>query len=392
MAPPGPSLEPGALLHGTYRIKDRLASGGMGEVYAAAHERLVGRFAVKVLQPEMARDRQALARFGREAVIMSGLQHPHVAQVLDFNVTDDGKPYLVMELLEGRLLQEVIDEGRSMPVVRVASIVRQIASALAAAHARGVIHRDLKPENIMLVPVSGDEPFVKVFDFGISKVKWSKSLTQESAILGTPEYMSPEQALGRVEAIDQRTDQFALAAIAYALFTGSQAFDGENAVAILYQVVHQQPRPLADYVPWPTDEVEAVLTRAMAKQADDRFESMLDFSRALDAAVARVLSDTGKIVIAREEAPSGGVPTGEMLEFAESTQLTLAPVRPRRRRRRSRALMLSLSLLAMLAVGGTSGLGGWKSAQERVTEAWRWAAARVSTALSPQSAAAPAAR
>jgi serine/threonine-protein kinase len=202
-APLPPSLEAGALLHGTYRIRERLASGGMGEVYAASHERLVGRFAVKVLQPEMARDRQALARFGREAVIMSGLQHPHVAQVLDFNVTDDGKPYLVMELLEGRLLQEVIDEGRPLPVVRVASIVRQIASALAAAHARGVIHRDLKPENIMLVSVGGDdEPFVKVFDFGISKVKWSKSLTHESSIIGTPEYMSPEQALGRVESID----------------------------------------------------------------------------------------------------------------------------------------------------------------------------------------------
>src|SRR5262245_15945 len=119
-----PGLEAGVVLQGTYRIGERLAVGGMGGEYVASHERLRGRCAVKILQSELLRNEEAFARFWREALIMSGLQHPHIAQVLDFNVTEDGKPYLIMELLEGRLLQEIIDEGRPLPPVRVASIVR----------------------------------------------------------------------------------------------------------------------------------------------------------------------------------------------------------------------------------------------------------------------------
>jgi serine/threonine protein kinase len=402
-APPGPALEPGTILQGTYRIGERLAVGGMGEVYATHHERLVGRFAVKILQHEFDQSPEALARFDREAVIMSGLRHPHIAQVVDFNVTDDGRPYLVMELLEGRRLSELIAEGRPLPLVRVASIVRQIASALEAAHGRGIVHRDLKPDNVILLPVDGDEAFVKVFDFGISKIIRSGQLTCESAVLGTPEYMAPEQALGRIDAIDHRTDQFALAAVTYALLAGRHPFQADSAVDVLYQVIHREPRPLADFVDWPVEEVEAVLHRGLAKRAQDRFASVLEFSRALDIAVASVLADTGRIVIGPGASLAAMGETTEIFRLAEATQSRVGPA-PGDRRRRSRFPLVSFCALAFgaLAVAAAFHVGGWDLAHQQVTTLWRAVATRLAfappapaiygPAEAPKPAAAPARR
>jgi serine/threonine protein kinase len=256
----------------------------MGEVYAAAHERLPGRFAVKVLHRDMVRDEEALSRFRSEAEIMAGLRHPNIVQVIDFNVTPDGVPYLVMELVEGVDLAESLREGQRLPPVQVAHMIHQIASALEAAHACGVVHRDLKPENIMRLSLDGQEDFIKVVDFGISKARRMR-ITAETAILGTPQFMAPEQAQGRREEIDHRTDQFALAAMAYLLLTGREPFRGDTAVTILYQVVHQDPEPLAKHVDWPCAHVEAVLRRGLAKERSQRFPSVLDFARALEQAI-----------------------------------------------------------------------------------------------------------
>jgi serine/threonine-protein kinase len=180
--------------------------------------------------------------------------------------------------------------GRPMPIRQVTRIVRQIASALAAAHARGIVHRDLKPENVVLVPIEGQADFVKILDFGISKARWSNRLTGDATVMGTPEFMAPEQAQGHREQIDARTDQFALAAMTYALLTGREPFTGDCSVTVLYQVVHEDPPPLADFVTWPTQEIEAVLRKGMAKRRTDRYPTVLDFARAFEGAVASIVS------------------------------------------------------------------------------------------------------
>jgi hypothetical protein len=281
--PAPPMFEPGMVLQGTYRVLERLAAGGMGEVYVAAHERLPVRVAVKVLHRDFLLRREAVARFGREALIMAGLRHPHITQVHEFNITDGGTPYLVMELLEGQNLQGFVDRHQALAPARVATIVRQIGSALDAAHAHGVVHRDLKPENVMLMSLKAHDAFVKVFDFGISHVTGSQRLTNETTFMGTPEYMSPEQAQG--QPVDHRTDQFALGAMAYALLTGHQAFGGDHPLGVLYQVMHNQPPPLARAVDWPTSATERVLRRALAKRPEHRFPDLWTFSNTLGEAL-----------------------------------------------------------------------------------------------------------
>jgi serine/threonine protein kinase len=282
-------FEEGRVLAETYRILRPIAAGGMGEVYLAAHERLPGRFAVKVLHRDLISDPDALSRFRCEAEIMAGLRHPNIVHVIDFNITADGTPYLVMELVDGTDLSEFLRDGQRLGPEQVARMIRQIASALEAAHARGIVHRDLKPENIMRLSLEGQEDFIKVVDFGISKTRQVR-ITADAAILGTPQFMAPEQAQGRREEIDHRTDQFALASLTYMLLTGREPFRGDTAVTILYQVVHQDPDPLSRWVDWSCKRVDKVLRRGMAKDRDDRYPSVMDFSRALDEAISHDVS------------------------------------------------------------------------------------------------------
>jgi serine/threonine-protein kinase len=279
-AAPAGAFQPGTLLRDTYRIVGRLAVGGMGEIYEATHERLAGRLAVKALHRDLVRNEEAFVHFAREGLVMSGLQHPHIAQVFDFDVSPDGTPYLVLEYLAGETLQSLLDREGPLPVPRVSTIVRQIASALESAHQRGVVHRDLKPENVMLVPQQAHAAFVKVLDFGISKVDWSSRSTRESVRMGTPAYMSPEQAQGDLDAIDHLSDQFSLAALTHALLTGHPPFRAADPVAVLYQLVHETAPPL----PASFGGLAAVIGRGLAKLPSERYPDVLAFSRALDEA------------------------------------------------------------------------------------------------------------
>ncbi len=267
----------GNTLADTYRVEGILGEGGMGVVLEASHLRIERRFAIKVLHVKFAQKDKAKARFRREAMIGSRLGHQHIVQVLDFNETDDGAPYIVMEYLEGEDLHcLLVDRGR-LPLVRAASIIRQVALALSAAHSEGVVHRDLKPENIFLCkrPDGGD--LVKVLDFGISKVLSSESIvTQESTLLGTPWYMSPEQAKGLSSKIDHRTDIFALGAIFYHMLCGCRPFNGESLPSVLYNVVHSVPQPLAQRCRGLAPEVVAVVEKAMCKDREDRYGSAAD--------------------------------------------------------------------------------------------------------------------
>jgi len=319
----------------------------MGEVYAAAHERLPGRFAVKVLHRDLTGDDEALSRFRCEAEIMAGLRHPNIVQVIDFNVTEDGTPYLVMELVEGIDLAESLRDGQKLPPLQAAHIIHQIASALEAAHARGVVHRDLKPENIMRLSLDGQEDFIKVVDFGISKASRMR-LTAETAILGTPQFMAPEQAQGRRDEIDHRTDQFALAALTYLLLTGREPFRGDTAITILYQVVHQDPDALSRHVAWPCEHVDAVLRRGLAKDRSERFPGVLDFARALDEAIA---ADVG---LERTSAPRLRLVTPQRIAPARDTisetEWSLKTIRIETVKGRRRATAASLVAAAVVAL------------------------------------------
>ena len=280
-----PLLPNGTVLDGTYRIVRLLAEGGCGEVYAAAHTRLPGEFAVKVLHRSLLQDEEALSRFRREAEITSTLHHPHIVQVVDFNVTPEGVPYLVMELLEGQLLTKRVSAGGPLLPETAVRIVEQIAGALQIAHARGIVHRDLKPDNVMLLAVDGQDDFVKLIDFGISQATWRPRLTGSARVVGTPQFMSPEQARGLREEIDARTDQFSLAAIAYTLLTGYEPFWSEELTAVLYQVVHETPTSPSLRAPWLGAAVDAVIARGLAKGPADRYPDIMAFASALREAV-----------------------------------------------------------------------------------------------------------
>ena len=223
MSPAGKAAEDllGTVLEGAYRIERLVGEGGMGAVYEAAHLRLGTRVAVKVMARELAANPEALARFHREALVTSGLGHPHIVKVLDFSTTPSGEPFLAMEFLEGEDLEHRLRRVRRLPIAEVVHIIKQVASALAATHAKAIVHRDLKPGNIFLLTAAGENDFVKVLDFGISKVRSaSTKLTRTSSVMGTPAYMSPEQARGHIEDIDERTDQWALACIVWECLSG----------------------------------------------------------------------------------------------------------------------------------------------------------------------------
>src|SRR5689334_13838461 len=215
MALPPIAIGPGTVIAATYELTEVIGRGGMGAVWAARHLRLPGKqVAIKVLLGTGVGE-QALARFRREAEIASRIGHPNIVEVLDFNTLADGTPYQILEFLDGESLASRLRAG-PMPVVTVLELAKQMGSALRAAHRAGVVHRDLKPDNIFLCPSDSGgvvHDRVKILDFGISKIRGSQTMqTQDSVLIGTPQYMSPEQATGKNTTIDNRTDIFALGA------------------------------------------------------------------------------------------------------------------------------------------------------------------------------------
>jgi serine/threonine protein kinase len=272
----------GTTLRGTYRILRTLDQGGMGMVFEAEHVRLKRRVAVKVLAEHLAKDVHALARFNREAEIISQLQHPHVVQVTDFDTTEAGEPYLVMELLAGESLASRLERERCLPIAEAMRITHQVSSGLAAAHSSNIVHRDLKPANIFLTLVPSQGAVVKLLDFGISKrAGAAKGLTGEYDILGTPEYMAPEQALGKTAHVDHRGDQYALAVIAYEMLAGRTPFAGDDVMDVLRQVISNEPPPIETLAPHVPEGTGEVLRRALSKNPEQRFPSITEFASAL---------------------------------------------------------------------------------------------------------------
>jgi serine/threonine protein kinase len=303
LRPGGPESLVGRILSGRYFIERVIGEGGMGAVYQAEHTHMHKRLAVKVLHPEMSRLPEVVARFEREAMAAAHIEHPNVAAATDFGKLDDGSFFLVLEYVEGKSLREAVAAGR-MELGRAIHVTRQIASALARAHALGIVHRDLKPENVMLVRREDDADFVKVLDFGIAKVPVGslvgehkvpgQALTQLGMVYGTPEYMAPEQALG--QAVDARADLYAVGAMAFEMMTGARPFDHESKVTLLgMHVTAPIPRmseraPDANIPP----EIEAIITRLLAKEATARHTDAKELIEALDT-VAMQLAERGRI-------------------------------------------------------------------------------------------------
>jgi serine/threonine-protein kinase len=265
-------------VRGTYRVVRLIGRGGMGVVYEVAHARLHGRYALKLMNPEFAADQAALSRFRREAQVTSSLRHPNIVQVIDFDQTEDGRQFLAMEFLDGPTMADHLDAHGPLPLPEAIAILRQIADALEAAHKAGVVHRDLKPENVVLVPQGEGRFLVKLLDFGLSKIRAaSLHITGTAALLGTPTYMTPEQALGEMDKVDARTDQYSLGTLAWETLVGKPPFRADTIHAVLYQIIHQLP-PAA---PGLSPGVERVLRRALSKEREDRFPSVAAFSEAL---------------------------------------------------------------------------------------------------------------
>ncbi len=291
-----------------FRLSRQLARGGMGSVWAAWDERLEREVALKLLPRILVTEPSAEARFEREALAMARLQHPNVVSIFDLGTFDPGVgeelPYLVMELIRGRSLNELIADG-PLPPRKAARVMEQASLALAAAHEVGVIHRDLKPSNIMV----GDGGHVTVLDFGLARLAQREgetpieTLTSPGMVLGSCPYMAPEQALGK--GVSPASDIFSCGAVLYEALTGLRAFEGETPLQVLQAVVRSEYRPLVEVAPQAPQEMVAIVERCLEREPERRYRSTADLARDL-----AIFQGTDEVSLA--EAPTLAISTGKL--------------------------------------------------------------------------------
>lgn len=275
----------GIVLDSKYELIKLIGEGGMGAVYEAKHKLIGRRLAVKFLHSQYTSNEEVVIRFQREAQAAAAIGHENIIEVTDMGTTKDGAPYLVMEYLDGMDVRELLAEQGALSVEQTAKIMVQALSALHAAHEVGIIHRDLKPENIYLINKSEKTDYVKLLDFGISKFRTleadgMKGLTQTGTVLGTPYYMSPEQARGD-QGIGPKSDIYAMGVILFQMLTGVLPFDAPNYNALLIKILTEDPPLPSDINPdLPQDLVETI-SIAMAREAEDRYTDCLDFRERL---------------------------------------------------------------------------------------------------------------
>lgn len=266
----GAALVAGEVVADRYRIVETIGKGGMGTVYRADHVHIRKSFALKVLHRELTHHAEAVRRFEREAIAAARIDHPNVATAIDFGRLESGAFYLVLDHVQGRSLRSLLEEEHQLSEVRTLRIGRQIASALAAAHAAGIVHRDLKPDNVMLVEASSEPDFIKVLDFGIAKLRTEDiaaepAITRFGTVFGTPEYMSPEQALG--QSVDARSDLYALGIMLYEMLAGRTPFADEQLVTVLTRQMTEEPAPLADTI---AVEIRMLVMQLLQKRPEAR--------------------------------------------------------------------------------------------------------------------------
>jgi serine/threonine protein kinase len=325
----------GTVYGGQYRIEERMGAGGMGAVYRGTQLSVGRPVAIKVIAPEIERNDQHVSRFRREAEALAKLRHPNTVHLLDFGVTDEGRLYMVMELLSGRDLEAQLKETGPLELAAALRIVRQIARSLSEAHALGVIHRDLKPSNVFLCHVDGGDSFVKVMDFGVAGFLRDEDdrsvLTMKGTVLGTAAYMSPEQAQGFP--VDARADLYSLGVVLFELLAGRPPFQANSAVSLLIAHVSEQPPRLADIcadLP-ERDSVQALLDDLLAKEPEKRIATAADLITRIDA----LLNQLGEMSL---------IPPGQSLTPAK-------PLRAQKRRSRATSAWPYLVVTVCLALG-----------------------------------------
>jgi len=291
---------------GPYRLGELCGRGGMGEVYAAVHGQSGASLAVKVLSGQAVANRDLVQRFLREAQLAMRLSAPNLVEILELGESRDGEPFLAMELLKGRDLGWLLRKKRQLPVADVVELAAQVARGLSVAHHAGVVHRDLKPANLFCVEVpASPEAKWKILDFGVAKLRGSTGTLTQRALVGTPGYMSPEQAQGGD--VDARSDLFSVGAVLYRALTGRPAFSGPDTPKVLFDVVYRTPaRPTTVAASLPPD-VDAVLAIALCKDPDERFASAVELAGALEAASRGALSPDLRV---RAEAVVKALPWG----------------------------------------------------------------------------------
>jgi serine/threonine protein kinase len=275
-------------LIGKYRVERVLGAGGMGRVYAAIHPQLGKKAAVKLLNPELAANRQVVERFFNEARAAAQLEHAGIVEVFDFDWLPDGRPYILLELLDGEpLSRRVAREGR-LAIPAAVEILAQVCDAVGEAHKHGIIHRDLKPDNIFLVSRKGTRGLVKVLDFGIAKLQGELNpgavATRSGVLIGTPAYMSPEQAFGRHSRIGPPSDVYAMGIIAYQILAGRLPIEITNDMAfgdVMLKHAQEIPRPLRELRPEIPELIDRAVQKALAKEPAARFATTTSFGHAL---------------------------------------------------------------------------------------------------------------
>jgi serine/threonine-protein kinase len=352
----------GQIISGRYQIEALLGEGGMGAVYLAQHTYMRKRVAVKVLHAGMMDNAELAARFEREAMAAAHIEHPNVVAATDFGRMEDGAFFLVLEYVEGVSLRNALDQG-AMPPARALGIARQIATGLGRAHELGIVHRDLKPENVMLMDRGGVPDFVKVLDFGIAKVpldaaaraRGAEVLTKMGSVFGTPEYMSPEQAVG--EAVDARSDLYSLGVMLYEMLAGVRPFEGDM-MDVLRQHLLAAPPAIRDRAPSVDvpPSIEALTLRLLAKVPGDRHASAAEVLEAIDA----VASDAGIPAAGpsrRDAVASASASAASAAALGSSPTMLVAPEAPALSVRGEASRPIPLATLRARARTAIAGVG-----------------------------------
>lgn len=299
----------GRTIAGRYKIIGLLGEGGMGAVYVAEHTMIGRKVAIKRLHPELASDEKAVQRFQREARAAASTGHEHIVEILDLGYAEDGAPYLVMEYLRGQSLAALLRKDTRIPAKRACEIIGQMLAALDAVHRQQIVHRDLKPDNVFLTRRQGNNDYVKILDFGISKMKRDEGeafdLTRTGVMLGTPFYMSPEQARG-MKNLDHRVDLYAAGVILYECLTGRVPYEADNYHQLLQAILRNDPIPIRSISSDVEPQLEAIVHRAIAKDPGARYPSAAAMLAALVSHGARLPG--GGDVIETGEGPAVTLP------------------------------------------------------------------------------------
>ena len=321
----------GAVIGGNYHIKQKLGEGGMGAVYLGEHVKMSRKSAIKVMTQSMAHDPDAIARFNREATNAARINHPNVCAIYDFGETPEGLIFLAMEFIEGGSLTSIIEAEGALEPRRAARILQQTGGALQAAHDLGIVHRDLKPDNIMIARGRDGSDIVKVVDFGIAKAmggEEGQKVTKTGLVVGTPEYMSPEQLSG--DKLDGRSDIYSLALVFFRILTGTLPFQAESAQETMIKRLTDDPLKLAEAMPGATfpARLQAIMDRALARMPAERYSSAAEFARDVSRVVegmAPAADEGATQMISAQDARTTAMPATRVSSASAGKTVVAAP-------------------------------------------------------------------